>query len=680
MPDLIPLINLRASQTPNKLAYIFLKNGDNQEQDITYQQLAQSSKVIAAKLQSSVPEGTLALLLYPQQLEFITVFLGCLYAGVVAIPAYPPKRNQKLSRLEVIIRDAQPQIILTTSSILETIKEKFSNLLDLSTVQWLATDNLNNYDELNWTYPNISSNSLAFIQYTSGSTSTPKGVMISHGNVLHNSAYIQKAFELTEQSVSVSWLPSFHDMGLIDGLIQPLYTGFTGVIIPPEAFLQKPILWLQAITKYRATHSGGPNLGYDLCVKKITSEQQQNLDLSSWQSAYNGAEPIRQKTLEDFSAKFQSSGFQSQCFYPCYGMAEATLMISGGSIHRQPIYLNAQGDALENNVVVEANIDNENYQQIVGCGHSWLDTEIRIVDPETCQQLPENQVGEIWVFSPSVAQGYWNQKQKTVEVFQAKLLGSGIESSKKDFLRTGDLGFLRNGELFVTGRIKDMIIVWGRNHYPQDIEYTVQTSHPSLRLDCGAAFGVEVEHQERLVIVQEVERTYLAKLDLDEVVSTICANVSLNHDLQVYAILLIKPASIPKTSSGKIQHHACRQGFLQGNLAVVGEWRQIQDNTSDKADNIIILPESENFINPDTIENWLVERLSSLLKIDREELDLEKSVTSYNLDSSLLLSITGELETLLNLNLESTLFWEYPKLSELIVYLVDKLEQKNQEN
>jgi len=571
MLNLISILNQRASQTPNQLAYIFLKNRENQEQNITYQQLSQNSKNIAIKLQSLIPKGSRALLLYPQGLEFINTFLGCLSAGIIAVPAYPPKRNQKMSRLAAIIKDAEPQIILTTSSMLESIKEKLTDIVDSSALQWLATDSLNNdEEELSYIFPNISSDSLAFLQYTSGSTGTPKGVMISHGNIVHNSASIQKAFELTEKSVSVTWLPSFHDMGLIDGIIQPLYTGFLGVILPPESFLQRPIFWLQAITKYRATHSGGPNLGYELCVEKIAPEQQKNLDLSSWVSAYSGSEPIRRRTIENFITKFQSSGFQSQYFYPCYGMAEATLMITGGNIEDEPVYLNVQSELLENKIVLKADVERDNYQQMVGCGHTWLDTEVRIVDPETCTQCADNQVGEIWVSGSSIAQGYWHQPEKTTETFQAKLVDVG----ERNFLRTGDLGFIQNGELFITGRIKDVIIIWGRNHYPQDIEYSVQQSHKALSLDCGAAFTVEVNNQEKLVIVQEVERTYLRKLAVDEIVSAIRETVALNHGLQVYAILLIKPASIPKTSSGKIQRHACRQGFLKETLAVVGQWRQ----------------------------------------------------------------------------------------------------------
>ena len=573
MFDLLSILDQRASQNPEKLAYIFLKDRENQEQTITYQQLSQISKRIATRLQSLIPPGARALLLYPQGLDFITAFLGCLSAGIIAVPAYPPKRNQKISRLIAIIEDCQPQIILTTSSLLENIQLKIKDFLELSVTHFLATDNLNNSEDFHFYPPDISGNTLAFLQYTSGSTGSPKGVMISHDNIAHNSVYIQKAFQLTEKSVSVTWLPSFHDMGLIDGIIQPLYTGFLGVVMSPESFLKNPIVWLQAITKYRATHSGGPNLGYELCVRRITPEQQKTLDLSSWVSAYNGAEPIRRKTLDNFSDKFRSSGFKSQYFYPCYGMAEATLMISGGNIKDEPVYLNVQSEFLKDNQIVEAEKDSKNYQELVGCGHVWQDMEVKIVDPKSCLECGDNQVGEIWVSGSSIAQGYWQEAEKVIATFQAKLANT---TDERNFLRTGDRGFLRAGELFITGRIKDVIIIWGRNHYPQDIEYSVQQSHQALRLDCGAAFTIEIENQEKLVIVQEVERTYLAQLNVNEVFSAIREAVALHHALQVYAIALIKPASIPKTSSGKIQRHACRHAFLTETLAIVGQWRQNQ--------------------------------------------------------------------------------------------------------
>lgn len=669
MSNLISILNHRAEQTPEQIAYIFLKDGDKQEQKISYRQLCQNAKSIAAYLQASVPQGSRALLLYPQGLDFISAFLGCLYAGIIAVPVYPPKSNQKMARLESIIKDSAPHIILTTSLLLENIKNKLTNGFNLSAIQWLTTDSVSIGEALNWIIPNTSKDSLALLQYTSGSTGTPKGVMISHENIIYNSGYIQEAGNITPRDIAVSWLPTFHDMGLIFGVIQPLYTGFLGVIMSPESFLQKPILWLEAITKYHGTISGSPNLGYSLCTQKISVEEYQSLDLHRWRIAYSGSEPIRKKTLEEFSDKFNKSGFQSHYFYPCYGMAEATLMISGCSAKHEPVYFNAELEALEKGCAVEADLDNKNSKQIVGCGHAWLDTDIRIVDPNILTQCVDNQVGEVWVHSASVAQGYWNQEQKTVETFQAKL----IETGNKNFLRTGDLGFMSNGELFITSRLKDLIIIWGRNHYPQDIEYSVQQSHKALRLDCGAAFVIEVDDQEKLVIVQEVERTFLRSLDVDEVVSAIRETVSLNHDLQVYAIALIKPASIPKTSSGKIQRYACRQKFLQSDLAIVGEWKQ---NVVDIDLLLDTEASHEGVVDQETIENWLTTKIANSLGIDPEEIDPEESLASYGLDSSVALGLTGELESWLNLELETILFWEYPKISRLAAYLADEVVKR----
>ena len=493
--------------------------------------------------------------------------------------------------------------------------------------------------------------------------------MISHENIIYNSGYIQEAGNITTSDIAVSWLPTFHDMGLIFGIIQPLYTGFLCVIMSPESFLQKPILWLEAITQYHGTISGSPNLGYSLCTQKISPEQQQSLDLHRWRIAYSGSEPIRKKTLEEFSDKFNKTGFQSHYFYPCYGMAEATLMISGCSPKSEPVYFNAELKALEEGYAVEVDLDNKNNKQIVGCGHALLDTDIRIVDPNNLTQCLDNQVGEVWVHSSSVAQGYWNQEEKTVETFQAKL----IETGNKNFLRTGDLGFMRDRELFITSRLKDLIIIWGRNHCPQDIEYSVQQSHTALRLDCGAAFVIEVDDQEKLVIVQEVERTFLRNFDGDEVVSAIRESVSLNHDLQVYAIALIKPASIPKTSSGKIQRYACRQKFLQSDLAIVGEWRQ---NIADIDLSLDTEASHEGVVDQETIENWLTAKIANSLGLDPEEIDPEESLASYGLDSSVALGLTGELSAWLNLELETILFWEYPKISRLAAYLADEVVKR----
>ena len=565
--SLVDVLLKRAQNQPEQKAYIFLENGETESGSLTYGELDRQARAIAAHLQSW--RGERALLLYPSGLEFITAFFGCLYAGVVAVPVYPPRRNQKLSRLLSIVNDAQTKIALTTTSILADIEKRWSEEAELAQLKWVATDTIAaNLRE--FVAKSLTPESLAFLQYTSGSTGTPKGVMVTHGNLMHNQQLIHQAFGHSEQSIGVSWLPLFHDMGLIGNVLQPMYVGFPNILMPPLAFLMKPIRWLKAISKYRATTSGGPNFAYDLCVKKVQPEQLANLDLSSWDLAFNGAEPIRAETLEQFGKKFASCGFNYSAFYPCYGMAETTLLATGGNKNQKPVIRGVKAGELEQNSVVESEISSPESRVLVGCGCPDMNTKVIIVNPESLTRCQKGQVGEIWVRGESITSGYWNRPQATQETFQAYLQDTG----EGPFLRTGDLGFLQDGELFVTGRIKDVIIIRGQNHYPQDIELTAQKSHPALRPNFGAAFTIELKRLEQLVIVQEVERSYLRKLNVNEVVGNIREAVTAEHSLQVYATVLVKTGSIPKTSSGKIRRHACQAEFLTGSLNVVEDWRK----------------------------------------------------------------------------------------------------------
>ncbi|MEM9217068.1 MAG: MupA/Atu3671 family FMN-dependent luciferase-like monooxygenase [Cyanobacteria bacterium P01_F01_bin.150] len=560
--SLLDILRGRAQDKPDQQAYIFLQNGETESGCLTYAELDQKARAIATRLQPL--QGERALLLYPSGLEFIAAFFGCLYAGVVAVPAYPPKRNQTLSRLLAIAHDARPKVALTTTAIMTDLKKKWAKETVFAQLQWLATDSIavnfidaNDRDVLSRP---LDPKSLAFLQYTSGSTGMPKGVMVTHENIIHNQQGIQQAFGHSKQSVGVGWLPLFHDLGLIGHVFQPIYSGFPSILMPPVAFLQKPIRWLNAISKYGATTSGGPNFAYDLCIKKIQLEQLADLDLSSWDLAYTGAEPIRAETLKQFSQKFSRYGFMDRAFYPCYGMAETTLLSSGGEKGRSPVMQPPQAKEMQ---LPKAK---KGLQTLVGCGNPFMDMTIEIVDPTSLMRCSPGDVGEIWVSGRSVAAGYWNSPQTTKEMFQAYLSDTG----EGPFLRTGDLGFFRQGELFVTGRIKDMIIIRGQNHYPHDIELTVQKANPVLRPHSGAAFSVVIEGTEKLVIVQEVERTSLRRLNTDKVVGDIRQSVSLEHELNVYAVVLLKPGSLPKTSSGKIQRHTCRAKFLDGSLSGIG--------------------------------------------------------------------------------------------------------------
>lgn len=569
LSTLVDLLSYRAQNQPSSKVYTFLQNGE-EAGSLTCQELELKARAIAAVLQNQGAMHSSALLLYPPGLEFIAAFFGCLYAGVTAVPAYPPRRNQNLSRLQAIAASSQAKVALTTESLQGSIEDCFNQNPEAVKLHWLATDNIDNDLAAAWQKPGLCENTVAFLQYTSGSTGTPKGVMVSHGNLLHNSAAIHQCFGHTPNSQGVIWLPPYHDMGLIGGVLQPLYGGFPVTLMAAVDFLQKPFRWLEAISRYKATTSGGPNFAYELCVRKIKPEQLASLDLSNWDLAFTGAEPVRAETLDRFAATFEPCGFRREAFYPCYGMAETTLIVSGGLKTSLPISRQVEAAALEQNRVVPTTGKQENSRVIVGCGQSCLDMKVITVDPESLTQCPDNQVGEIWVSGSSVAQGYWNQATETEQVFHAYL----ADTNEGPFLRTGDLGFLQDGELFITGRMKDVIIIRGQNHYPQDIELTVEKSHPALRPGCGAAFAADVKGEERLVVVYEVERSYLRNLNVNEVAGNISQAVAVEHGIQVYAAVLVKTGSIPKTSSGKIQRYACRSGFLNGSLSVVEDWSE----------------------------------------------------------------------------------------------------------
>lgn len=561
---IVEILNYRAKEEPEKIPYTFLLDGETQEVNYSYQQLDQLAKTIAAKLQKQLQKGDRALLLYPPGLEYIAAFFGCLYAGIVAVPVYPPKPNRSLQRLENIFLDSKATVALTTQGVLGTIEKRLFQSPLLKNLDWLATDQLTQNDQ-QYQHQDIDANSIAFLQYTSGSTSTPKGVMISHKNLLHNSSLIYQAFGHHCHSQGVIWLPPYHDMGLIGGIIQPLYGGFNVILMSPLMFLQNPLRWLQGISRYKGTTSGGPNFAYELCVRKINHQQLENLDLSSWEVAFNGAEPINYHTLKAFASTFAPYGFRREAFYPCYGMAEATLIISGGNKNTPVAAKTVQGKALEENQVVEASKDEENSRTLISCGHSFAEQKILIVNPETLTECSSHQVGEIWVAGPSIAQSYWNQPQESQLTFSVYL----ADTQEGPFLRTGDLGFMDEGELFVTGRLKDVIIINGRNYYPQDIEWTIEQNYPQIRPNCLAAFSIEVGSEEKLVIVAEMERLANFKADWlkpKDLIQAIRKAVSAEYDLQVYKTLLIKPGTIPKTSSGKVQRHLCRAKFILGTL------------------------------------------------------------------------------------------------------------------
>ncbi len=581
---LIDILQYRATNQRERIAYIFLVDGETETTSLTYWQLQQQSKAIAAALQSHYSPGEVALLLYPPSLEYITAFFGCLMAGIIAIPVYPPRPNRSIQRLQGIMADTHAKVALTTQSVLANLERSFSHTPELETMNWLATDSLDVDLAEKWQSPNINRDTIAFLQYTSGSTATPKGVMITHHNLLSNLTAIYQYFEITSSSKLVSWLPMYHDMGLIGGILEPLYAGVPVTLMSPLMFLQNPLRWLKAISHHKATVSGAPNFAYDFCVKKISNQlstqqiQDLDLDLSCWELAFNGAEPINYQTLENFITAFEPYGFRRETFYPCYGMAEATLIISGGKKSSPFVTKTVSMDALENDRVIAMNLDinnldDHNIKIAIGCGQTLPQQEIVIVNPDTLTPCQKDEVGEIWVKGNSIAKGYWNQLEATQNSFQAYL----ADSKDGPFLRTGDLGFLDHGELFITGRLKDLIIINGSNFYPQDIEWIIEENIPSIKSSCSAAFSISFDGKECLVIVAEVDRSFyqLSKSSDDfstkikELIRSIRRTVTKNFDLEVYQILLLKPGTIPKTSSGKIQRNACRKKYLENTLDVI---------------------------------------------------------------------------------------------------------------
>ncbi|MBH8571736.1 amino acid adenylation domain-containing protein [Nostocaceae cyanobacterium CENA369] len=666
---LVELLHLRSSTQPLRDAFTFLFDGETEQATLSYQELDRRSRRIAAQLQKLNLSGERALLLYPAGLDFLVAFFGCLYAGVIAVTAYPPRNQRNTPRIKAIAIDAQAAIALTTTDILPTVQSLMIEKTGLESLQWLTTDNLTEGIEETWQEPAIDGDTLAFLQYTSGSTGTPKGVMISHGNLLHNAATTYQFMEHSPESKFVTWLPMYHDMGLIGGILQPLYGGFPCIIMPPTSFLQRPYRWLQAISQYKGTTSGGPNFAYELCAQKITPEQKQTLDLSSWSVAFNGAEPIRHDTLERFAAAFAECGFRKEAFYPCYGMAETTLMVSGVDKATSPIIKTVEKSALEFNRLVESAAQNEDVYHFVSCGRIVPEQKVVIANLETLTHCKPDEIGEIWVSGPSVGQGYWNRSQETAETFRAYLSDTGAGP----FLRTGDLGFLHNDELFITGRAKDLIIIRGRNLYPQDIELTAQCSHPSLRSGAGAAFTVEVNKEDRLVIVQELE--FRAKPNLAEVAIAIRQAITEEHEVQVYGVVLIKPGSIPKTSSGKIQRRATRTQYQNGELnVIVSDILKISDivrkETRLQRSELLALSPKES---QPILESYLIELLARVLAIAPDDINPQAPLSTLGLDSLKVFELKNQIEADLGVEVSVADFFEGMSTRSLVINILAQI-------
>ncbi|MFZ6030179.1 MAG: amino acid adenylation domain-containing protein [Chloroflexota bacterium] len=663
--SLAAILRKRSYEQADQCAYTFLADGEEEEKHLSYAQLDLQARAIASLIQERAQPGERALLLYPPGLDYIAAFFGCLYAGVIAVPAYPPRLHRADPRLQAIVTDAKATLALSTHTIFATLEQRFTQTPELASLHWLTTDPVDSGHAANWQAPALTADSLAFLQYTSGSTSAPRGVKVSHGNLLHNLEMIYHCFGGSPTSQGVIWLPPYHDMGLIGGILQPLYGGFPVTLLSPTAFLQAPIRWLKAISRYRATISGGPDFAYNFCVDKITPEQRAGLDLRHWDLAFNGAEPIRAETLERFAAAFAECGFRKEAFYPCYGLAEATLIASGGQKGDALRVRRFQPAALARHEAVAAKPGDAAARRLVSCGYGMAQQRLQIVEPETGAPCPPGRVGEIWLAGPSVAHGYWGRPAESRQTFGARLAG-GQGGDTEPYLRTGDLGFLHDGELFITGRLKDLIIIRGRNHYPQDVELTAGNSHPALAASGGAAFSVDTPTGEQLVIVHELERQ-ARNADAGQVAAAVRQAVAEQHELQVYAVVLLRPGHLPRTSSGKVQRRACRRAFLEGSLEAIATDRlpaaRSQEAGPPDAAAWAALPPEERRA---ALAQFLQLCIAQAAGLPPAQVTPEQPIVAFGIDSLAAVGLQHRLERELGMALSLTHLLEGANLNELV--------------
>ncbi|MGO4773547.1 amino acid adenylation domain-containing protein, partial [Flavobacterium sp. W22_SRS_FK3] len=668
---LVKVLSNHISETPNRVIYRFLENGEEESDCRTYQELYDNAKRIASHILEHAKPGDRVLLLFPSGLDFIDAFMGCLLAGVIAVPAFPPQGKRRIGRLENIVADCKANLILTLESIYIKSISWFDTEI-FENVKWLQTNVLSQV--LDKDFPEILPEDTAFLQYTSGSTGDPKGVMVTHANIVHNNKLMKNCFHQNSESIGVSWLPIYHDMGLIGNILQALYVGFEMIVMPPTAFIQKPVRWLKVISDYKGTFSGGPNFSYDLCANQIKEEDLKGLDLSSWQVAYNGSEPIRPETVNNFSTSFSSIGFDETYLIPCYGMAETTLIVSCSNFNSIPKSLLLDKEKFHSGEVklFDKEDKTSNTIEFIGNGPVLEELEIKIVNPDTKVLCKENEIGEIWISGASIAKGYWQREELTKDVFQARIQNSeaNLQEDKEEYLRTGDMGFVNDKELYITGRLKELMIINGVNHFPQDIERVVQQSHIDLQNNAGAAFCMEAKGKEQLVIVQEIKRTSMRGYDFNFIVKTIIDSVFEQHELSVYAIVLVEPGKVEKTSSGKIKRLATKKLYESDTIdGVMDRWvrGQVINNSNENPQEDIVVKAP---ILSNDLEKFLREAVAAELSIGILNVNAHTSFSELGMSSIQSIRLTGKLSDYLGIEITPTIVYSYSNIKDLATYLL----------
>ncbi|RJG00932.1 amino acid adenylation domain-containing protein [Noviherbaspirillum sedimenti] len=673
----VDLLSYRANIHGDALAFRFLSYPVSgvEAKTITYAQFDARARQIAMRLLARCKPGDRALMLYPSGIEFIEAYFGCLYAGVIAVPGYPPKRNQKLGRLKSLVHDCQARVVLTDAQTRSIAEPQFAEVAELGALAWLITDGADDTTHVaaggdQPDLPAVSADDIAFLQYTSGSTGDPKGVMVSHGNLMANSRSIYMAMGNGPDTVAVSWLPLFHDMGLIGNVMQPVYAGIPATLMAPASFLQRPLRWLEAISTYRATTSGGPNFAYDLCVSSVKEADLAQLDLRCWRLAFTGAEPVRPESQRAFSQRFAACGFDSAAHYACYGMAETTLLVSGGEPGKGAATRHFDEAALQQNraVPIDAGVDGSH--ELVSCGHARCEQGVLIVNPDTLKRCSDGEVGEIWAYGDSNAKGYWQKPEATAATFAAHLADTGAGP----YLRTGDLGFVHGGALYIAGRLKDVVIIRGLNHYPQDIELTAIESHEAFMPNGAAVFTIEENGEEQLVVVLEVRRTHLRSMDPDALARALQQTVVMQHELQVRSIVFIKPGQLPKTSSGKVQRQASKKQFIAGEIDALARIDRVDKVDAMRGDKLPhfdradwqALPAQGR---PAMVENYLAALFEAYAGLPAATLRRDVPVIGYGFDSLALTRIAARVADDTDVALQVQHLFEHETVSALAGFL-----------
>ena len=651
---MVELLEMRAEQQADAVAYSFVS--DSGEEQITYAQLDRRARAVGSMLAGQHMTSAPVLLLYPPGIDYIAAFFGCLYAGVIAVPAYPPDQahpEDSQRALGAIGRDAMPRGVLTSESVGAALPQLSATVPGLSRLHVMVTDEI--CADQAWQPGSTPPESIALLQYTSGSTSAPRGVALTHRNLMSNSELIFRSFGHSAQSRGVIWLPPYHGMGLVGGIIQPLYGGFPVTLMRPADFLRHPLRWLQEISRTRATTSGGPNFAYDLCVRKTTEEERSRLDLSSWRVAFNGSEPVRGETMEKFAQAFESSGFRAEAFHPCYGLAEATLFVSGG-ISWSP------GDTS---------------RRVVPCGLVSPDRRVLIVDPDTCEERTAGDIGEIWISGDSAAQSYWHRPEETRANLGARLADTG----EGPFVRSGDLGFADDHRLYVMGRIKDLIVIRGRHYHPQDIELTAEGSSPVLRRGRGAAFTVTEGGEDQLVVAYEVNRQLddvddvddVDNADIDGIVTAIRAAVAAEHGVAVHTVVLVPPGGIPRTPNGKVQRRLTAASFVRGELAELGRGTLGRASAGGSAclDRRALLTAPADG-RRDLLQEYLCRLIASACQIDHADMP-DAPLLALGVDSCAMVSIQHSIRADLDVHLTATDLAQASSISDLAIRLNERV-------